>query len=101
MDNQIIAVYCICDDLLKAMNHKEDPQCQMSDAEVMTTAIVSVLFFSGNYVRSREFLVEQGYVPRMLSASRYNRRLHRIKDLFLTLFAFLGEYWKELNSESI
>lgn len=101
MDNQIIAVYCLCDDLLKAMNHREDPQCQMSDAEMMTTAIVSVLYFNGNYVRARELLAEQGYVPRMLSASRFNRRLHRIKDLFLTLFAFLGEYWKELNSESI
>jgi hypothetical protein len=83
------------------MNHKEDPQCQMSDAEMMTTAIVSVLFFNGNYVRARQLLAEQGYVPRMLSASRFNRRLHRIKDLFLTLFAFLGEHWKELNSESI
>jgi hypothetical protein len=101
MDNQIIAVYCICDDLLKALNHREDPQCQMSDAEMMTTAIVSVLYFNGNYVRARELLAEQGYVPRMLSASRFNRRLHRIKDLFLTLFAFLGEHWKELNSESI
>jgi hypothetical protein len=101
MDNQIIAVYCLCDDMLKALNHREDPQCQMSDAEVMTTAIVAVLCFGGNYVRARELLAEQGYVTRMLSASRFNRRLHRIKDLFLTLFAWLGEHWKELNSESI
>ncbi len=27
--------------------------------------------------------------------------MHRIKDLFLTLFAFLGEHWKDLNSESV
>ena len=101
MDTQIIAVYCLCDDMLKALKHREDTQCQMSDAEVMTTAIVAVLYFSGNYVRARELLAEQGYIPRMLSASRFHRRLHRIKDMFLTLFALLGEYWKDLNSESI
>jgi len=87
--------------MLKALRHQEDPQCHMSDAEVMTTAIVAVLYFNGNFVRARELLAEQGYIPRMLSASRFNRRLHRIKEMFLTLFALLGEHWKDLNSESI
>jgi hypothetical protein len=36
MDEQIIATYCLCDDLLQAMHHHADVQCQMSDAEVMT-----------------------------------------------------------------
>ena len=53
MDTQIVAVYCLCDDLLKAMHHVEDPQCQMSDAEVMTTALVAALFFGGNHERAR------------------------------------------------
>jgi len=87
--------------MLKALHHYEDPQCQMSDAEIMTAAIVAVLYFSGNYVRACELLLEQEYIPKMLSKSRFNRRLHRIKPLFLTLFAFLGEYWKDLNAESI
>jgi hypothetical protein len=46
-------------------------------------------------------LHEQGYMPRMLSASRFNRRLHRIKPLFLTLFATLGEAFKQMNGESV
>ena len=49
MDTQIVAVYCICDDLLQALNHQNDPQCQMSDSEVMTTAIVAMLYFGGNF----------------------------------------------------
>lgn len=101
MDTQIITAYCLCDDMLKALHHYEDRQCQMSDAEVMTTAITAVLYFGGNYARACTFLKEQGYIPRMLSASRFNRRLHRIKELFLTLFALLGEHWKDLNTESI
>jgi hypothetical protein len=44
MDTQIVAVYCLCDDLLKALYHAEDPQCQMSDAEVMTADLFWALF---------------------------------------------------------
>ena len=101
MDTQIVAVFCLVDDILKAMRHREDEQCQMSDAEVMTTAIIAVLYFGGNYALARRLLASQGYVPRMLSRSRFSRRLHRIKPFFLTLFNVLGEHWKALNEESI
>jgi hypothetical protein len=37
MANQIGAVYCLCGDFLKALYRNEDQQCQMSDAELMTT----------------------------------------------------------------
>ena len=53
MDTQIILVYCLCDDLLKAMQHREDAQCQMSDAEVMTVAIVAALHFRGQLCQSQ------------------------------------------------
>jgi Transposase DDE domain len=101
MDTQIVAVYCLCDDLLKALYHAEDPQCQMSDAEVMTTAIVSALFFGGNHEKARQFLQEGGYMPQMLSKSRFNRRWHRSADLFWALFHLLGQTWKQLNEDSL
>lgn len=101
MDTQIILVYCLCDDLLKAMGHKQDSRCQMSDAEVMTVAIVAALHFRGNFVKAREMLSEQGYMRVMLGKSRFSRRLHRVKPLFLTLFALLGEHFKAFNAESI
>jgi hypothetical protein len=101
MDTQIVAVFCLVDDILKAMRHREDEQCQMSDAEVMTTAILAVLYFGGNYTLARRLLASQGYIPRMLGKSRFSRRLHRIKPFFVTLFQVLGEYWKDLNEGSI
>jgi Transposase DDE domain len=101
MDSQIVAVFCLVDDILKAMSHREDEQCQMSDAEVMTTAILAALYFGGNYTLARRMLVSQGYILRMLSKSRFSRRLHRIKPFFETLFGLLGEYWKALNANSI
>lgn len=101
MDTTIVAVYAICDDVLKGLLHYEDPQVVMTDAEIMTAAIVAALFFGGNYQNACDMLADQGYMPRMLSKSRFNRRLHRIKAVFLQLFAMLGEHWKALNENSI
>jgi hypothetical protein len=40
-------------------------------------------------------------MPYMLSRSRLNRRLHRLKDLFLPCFELLGHTWKQLNIDSV
>jgi hypothetical protein len=101
MDEHIIAVYCLCDDLLRALQHWQDPQCQMSDAEVMTTAIVAATYFSGNFEKARQYLRAPAYIPKMLSKSRFSRRLHRIRSLLITLFDVMGERWKALNAECV
>jgi Transposase DDE domain len=101
MDDKILAVYCLSADILNAIGHAEDPQQQMSDAEVMTTGLVAMWFFRGNFAAARALLSMPRYVPHMLSRSRLNRRLHRLTDLFLMLFDLLGCTWKQLNTESI
>ncbi len=101
MDTQIIVVYCLIDDMLKALHHYEDKQRQMSDAEIMKTAIVATMYFKGNFCMDSRFLYEGNYNPNMLGKSRFNRRLHNIADLFLTLFLRLGETWKRLNEKSV
>jgi hypothetical protein len=100
MDTTIVAVFVMCDDILKACGHKDDIRSKMLDAEVITTAMIAMLYFHGNFERSRIFLKEMGYVPKMLSRSRFNRRWHRVRDWFLILFAVLGEYAKEMNSDT-
>ena len=37
----------------------------------------------------------------MLEKSRFNRRQHKIAELFLAVFNLLGEVWKQLNRESV
>ena len=101
MDDKIIATFCLCDDLLKAMHHQEDRQGQMNDAEIMTTALIASLFFRGNHESARAMLQQHGYIPQMLSKSRLSRRLHRIKDIFIILFDVLGQTWKTLNTDAI
>jgi Transposase DDE domain len=101
MDDKIIATYCLCDDLLKAMHHQEDRQCQMHDAEIMTTALVASLFFRGNHESARTMLKQHGYIPHMVSKSRFSRRLHRIKTIFIVFFNLLAQIWKTLNTDTI
>ena len=101
MDDKIIATFCLCDDLLKAMHHPEDRQCQMNDAAGMTTAFIASLFFRGNHESARAMLQQHGYIPHMLSKSRFSRRLHRMKEMFIILFDLLGQTWKTLNTDSI
>ena len=101
MDEKIIAMYCLCDALLQAMHHRTDPQCKMSDAEVMTTALTAALFLRGTLESARMMLKQHGYIPHMLSKSHFSRRLHRLKETFILLFKLLGAVWKKLNAEAI
>jgi hypothetical protein len=101
MEYTIILVYCLCADLLKALGHSEDPQCQMSDAEVMTAGLVAALFFGGKHKVACDFLQEHKYMPQMLSKSQFSRRLHRLDYRFVALFRMLGESFKELNETSV
>jgi hypothetical protein len=101
MDLQIIFIYCLCADVLRAMNHREDAQCQVSDGEIMTIGLVAALYYGGNYHLACAMLKEQGYIPGMLGKSRFSRRLHRIKHHYYTLFNVLAELWKAENEEGV
>lgn len=49
MLTEIIAIDAITDDLLRAIGHREDSRVPLSDAEVITTALVASRFFGGNH----------------------------------------------------
>src|SRR5262249_21161517 len=101
MDDKIIAIFCLCDDLLPAMHHQEDRQYQMNDAEIMTTPFTAPLFFRGNHESARALLQQYGYTLHMVSKSRFSQTLHRIKDLFIIFFHLLAQTWKTLNMDAI
>ena len=101
MDTAITAIYCLCDDFLKALRHQEDPQCTMSDAEVITTALVATLYFGGVFERARSMLAAPTYIPKMLSKSQFNRRLHRLAPRLEQLFEVLGQAWLSQSPEAV
>ena len=74
MIDQIVVIYAITDDLLKAIVHPEDFRRTISDAEVITSALTASLFFCGNHQLACDYRKEQGLIAKMLSKSRFNRR---------------------------
>lgn len=91
-------IYTIIDDILKAMRHKQDIRQKMTDAEVITTALIAAIVFSGNIERAKVALYETGLIPDMLEKSRLSRRIHAISNLMETLFFQLGMVFKESNT---
>lgn len=100
MINTIVAMYCLVDDLLKALGHQEDRRRRILDAEVITTALVAARFFGGNHQHSRDYLDDHGLIPQMLSKSRLNRRLHNVAALMYDLQHQLGYLWMHLHEGS-
>lgn len=101
MEDRIVAVYCITEDILRGLNHYEDPQCRMSDAEIITTAVTAMMFSGGNFEKARAMLRSPGYIPDMISRSRFCHRLHRIGNLFYAVSVFFSEIRKNLNTDSV
>ncbi len=95
-----LAIYCFIDDFLKASRHFEDCRAEVTDAEIITIALVPMLHFGGNFEKSRLVLHELGLVRRLLSRSRFSRRVNRLSDLIYRLFHRFGSVLKDLHWES-
>jgi hypothetical protein len=85
-EDKIIRIYCIVDDILKEIGHTEDGRRKVSDSEIITTALVSSLYFGGHIDNSRSFMKMTNMVPAMLDKSRFNRRLHQLAELLFSIF---------------
>lgn len=100
MCHSTLAIYCFIDDFLKASGHREDCRVEVTDAEVITIALTAMLHFGGNFEKARLILHELGLMRRLLSRSRFSRRMNRLADLIYRLFHQLGSVLKELHWES-
>ena len=63
MDTAIVTTYCLADDWLQARHHRESPQRRVSDAEVITIAIIAARFFGGNFETASNLLAKTTYTP--------------------------------------
>lgn len=96
-ENKITALFCLIDDLLKSIGHQEDCRVKVSDSEVITTALIAGLYFSGHYDNARAFVRMTGLMPAMLDKSRFCRRLHRRSELLQALFFQLAQHIKDIT----
>ncbi|WP_281238264.1 IS982 family transposase [Flavobacterium praedii] len=97
--DKIISIFCLIDDILKGINHIEDVRRQVSDSEIIVTAIVSSTSFYGNHSSAIKFMKQYGFIPNMLDKSRFNRLLHKIGTLLYELFEIVSSYYKDFCCE--
>jgi hypothetical protein len=96
-EDKIIGIFCLIDDLLKGIGHLEDSRRKLSDSEVITSALVSALYFGGHIDHGRHMMKMTGMVPDMLDKSRFCRRLHQLEYLLCSLFFNLGSESNQLS----
>jgi hypothetical protein len=94
----VIAIYIFIDDVLKKIKHKDDKQVKVTDAEVITIALISALYFYGHQERAMDYFKSHKIFSNAIGKSRFNRRLHRLDGLIEDLFLQLGNILKELNT---
>jgi hypothetical protein len=97
--NKIISIFCLIDDILQGIDHKDDVRRRVSDSEIILTAIVSSTSFYGNHSSAIKFMKQYGFIPDMLDTSRFNRRLHKIASLLYELFEIISSYFKDFCCE--
>jgi len=100
MNEHAIAIFCICDEIVKSFNLSDDSQYKMTTAEVMTFALLSALYYHANYRLARLVCMTLSYFPEILSHSRLVRRIHSIPDfIWQFVFSTLKMYIRKSSSE--
>ena len=103
MREQTVAMYCFLDDLLTKTRpvwaRPADKRRHLSDAQVLTTALIAARYFGGNRVLGQRYM-EQHWGQKRLDKSGFNRQLHALADTLTGLFAPFGTLLKELHTEA-
>lgn len=95
MEEEIISIFCICDDYIQSVRHQDWHNVKITTSEVLLTILTSMRFFYGNIERSRVFLRDHGYIKNMISKSALNRRIHKIpKEWWINIAKFAPSWSK-------
>jgi len=90
-DDFIVTAFVIIDKTMQALGHRDDVRARASDAEVLTVAVAAAKYFQNHLARALQVMHLGRYLSGPLSVSRFNRRLHALRDWLLLLLEALGE----------
>lgn len=79
-DDFSVPVYVVIDGTMRVLGHRSHGLAQISDAEVLTVAVVAAKYFQNHHERALQVLGGRGYLSGRPSASRFNRRRHALTD---------------------
>jgi DDE family transposase len=100
MNEHVIAIFCICDEVIKAAGFTNNSPQKMNDAEVMSFALISALYYQADYRMTRLVSISLRYFSPILSHSRIVRRIHAIPDgIWLLVFNALKIYLHKSKSD--
>ena len=103
MREQTVAMYCVLDDSIRftrpAGRLPPATSRRLTDAQVLTTALVAARFFGGNLVVAKHYM-EQHWGQNRLDKSGFTRRLHALTDTLYSLFATVGDVLKQVHDEA-
>ncbi|NML65167.1 hypothetical protein HHL22_08115 [Hymenobacter sp. RP-2-7] len=103
MREQTVAMYCVLDDIIRFTRPAHTPPAtggrRLTDAQVLTTALVATRFFGGNLLVAKHYM-EQHWGQNRLDKSGFTRRLHALTDTLHALFALVGDWLKHLHTEA-
>lgn len=98
LQDKVIAIYCLIDDLLKEMNHKEHNNRLFTDGQVITTALVSALYFRGNQSLTLDYMHSHIF-GQVIKKSGFTKRLHKLKETLMFILLRIGRVFKYLCCE--
>ena len=79
-DDVIVATFVVLDELMRLAGHRDHVLAGVSDAEVLTVAVVAAAAFQNHRARALRVMQGMHYLSGRLSTSRFNRRLHALAD---------------------
>lgn len=93
-DTYIVTTYVVIDDILKAYGFENDVRATGTAAEILTVGVIAAKYFQNHHERALCLLTRLGYVHR-LSVSRFNRRLHSLREWLYELVSLVSEIWRQ------
>jgi hypothetical protein len=100
MEENIITIFCLVDDILKAMNVKDDVRAKICNAEVLTMGYMAVRYFHGNYYTAHQFYMSMRPSYR-IDYSRFIRRLQKMHYVIEDAFGLLSEVFYKTAKSNI
>jgi hypothetical protein len=93
-DRYIVTTYVVIDDVLKAYGFVDDRRASGTAAEILTVGVIAAKYFQNHHERALCLMIGLGYV-RGLSVSRFNRRLHALREWLYGIISVVAEIYAQ------
>lgn len=94
-DTNIITAFCIIEDTMRQLGHRSHYHAGISDAEVLTVAVVAAMYFHSNHERTLFVMKSMSYITKPISTSRFSRRLHALAEWFEYITELVGQLFTQ------